>query len=69
MCHDGNRPVMDVQVCVNCGKCVNECPGGLDVWYIFGVQWLPDIAKCCETSCDGECWDVCPVCALGTHPC
>lgn len=71
MCYNGQRPVIDVQVCVQCEKCCEACPGHSDVWYwTANMEYLlPDILACCNTSCNGECWNVCPVCALGEHSC
>lgn len=70
MCCDGkNRPIVDPQVCVGCGECVNECPGGAEIWFEWNGLWLPHVLKCCATSCNGECFNVCPVNALSETPC
>lgn len=59
MAYYGARPVCKIDVCINCGKCTEECPA--DALYELDNFVAVDVEKCCNETCDGECWVCCPV--------
>jgi len=73
MAYNGNRPVNNPNECVMCDACLNKCPAGAMEHFIvpgsYKIIMLVDVEKCCNITCSGECWNICPLACLDEYPC